>query len=66
MAAFDTNRATYAPAGFAGRIGRAVFGAAAAFNAWNDNRVTRKSLSGLSDRELDDIGLSREDIYNIR
>jgi uncharacterized protein YjiS (DUF1127 family) len=33
-----------------------------AFRAWNDARVTRKSLSKLSDRELDDIGLCRGDI----
>lgn len=30
--------------------------------AWNDARVTRKALNRLSDRELDDIGLSRADI----
>ena len=30
--------------------------------AWNDARVTRKALSKLSDRELDDIGLCRGDI----
>ncbi|WP_439154973.1 DUF1127 domain-containing protein [Yoonia sp.] len=30
--------------------------------AWNDARITRKSLSKLSDRELDDIGLSAADI----
>lgn len=35
---------------------------AASFAAWNDARVTRGALSKLSDRELDDIGLSRGDI----
>lgn len=30
--------------------------------AWNDARVTRNALARLSDRELDDIGLSRADI----
>ena len=30
--------------------------------AWNDARVTRKSLGRLSDRELDDLGLVRADI----
>ncbi|NCO21435.1 MAG: DUF1127 domain-containing protein [Rhodobacterales bacterium] len=30
--------------------------------AWNNQRVTRKSLSRLTDRELDDIGLVRGDI----
>jgi uncharacterized protein YjiS (DUF1127 family) len=29
---------------------------------WNDARRTRKSLSKLTDRELDDIGLVRGDI----
>lgn len=29
---------------------------------WNDARVTRKALSGLTSRELDDIGLTRADI----
>ena len=33
--------------------------------AWNDARVTRKSLSALSDRELDDLGLVRGDIEEI-
>jgi uncharacterized protein YjiS (DUF1127 family) len=32
---------------------------------WNDVRVTRKALSTLSDRELDDIGLCRGDIDHI-
>ncbi|MCU4654470.1 DUF1127 domain-containing protein [Roseibacterium sp. SDUM158016] len=33
--------------------------------AWNDARVTRKALSQLSDRELDDLGLVRGDIDEI-
>lgn len=33
--------------------------------AWNDARVTRKALSQLSDRELDDLGLNRGDIDEI-
>lgn len=32
---------------------------------WNDARVTRKSLTRLSDRELDDLGLCRGDIDDI-
>lgn len=32
------------------------------FAAWNDARMTRKTLSSLSARELDDIGLVRGDI----
>lgn len=36
--------------------------AVASFSAWNNARITRKSLGRLSDRELDDIGLCRGDI----
>ena len=32
---------------------------------WNDARVTRNALYNLSDRELDDIGLSRSDIDRV-
>jgi uncharacterized protein YjiS (DUF1127 family) len=37
----------------------------AAFLQWNDARVTRNVLSGLSDHELDDIGLCRGDIEDV-
>ena len=33
--------------------------------AWNDARVTRQALEALSDRELDDLGLTRGDIEGI-
>ena len=33
--------------------------------AWNDRRVTRNALSALTARELEDIGLTRGDIYNV-
>jgi uncharacterized protein YjiS (DUF1127 family) len=36
-----------------------------AFSDWNDRRSTRKMLGALSDRELDDIGLSRGEIDKI-
>ncbi|MBN2629039.1 MAG: DUF1127 domain-containing protein [Rhodobacteraceae bacterium] len=62
MAATDTTR----PAPFGAiSIFRAVQGVSdlfAAIATWNDARVTRKALSKLSDRELDDIGLCRGDI----
>lgn len=32
---------------------------------WNDARITRKSLSKLSARELEDIGLSVSDIDSV-
>ncbi|MEM6578648.1 MAG: DUF1127 domain-containing protein [Pseudomonadota bacterium] len=35
---------------------------AASIAHWNENRRTRAALARLSDRELDDIGLSRADI----
>ena len=65
MAAFDTTRAQFETAGFAGRIGQAFSALVAAIVAWNDKRVTRSALAGLTDRELSDIGLSRADIENI-
>ena len=33
--------------------------------AWNDRRATRNALAKLSDRELDDIGLTRGDIGRV-
>ncbi|HEY9038786.1 MAG TPA: DUF1127 domain-containing protein [Roseovarius sp.] len=59
MAAIDTPRSVQfhtAPVGL--NISRFV----ASFTAWKDARATRKALSALSDRELDDIGLTRSDI----
>ena len=65
MAAYQTTRtapfgaiATYNIVRFFSDIGNAMI-------AWNDARVTRNALAKLSDRELDDIGLSRGDIANI-
>ncbi|TCM84416.1 DUF1127 domain-containing protein [Rhodovulum steppense] len=54
--------ATHHPSGglraqIAGLVGRLA--------AWNDARATRKLLSRLSDRELDDIGLNRAEIDRI-
>ena len=61
MSAFDTTRIS-THAGPAARIGAIFTAAVGSFAVWNDARVTRKSLSSLTDRELDDIGLSRGDI----
>ena len=65
MAATETTRpapfgaiSTYRTVQFFGSIYDTVAG-------WNDARVTRKALSRLSDRELDDIGLCRGDIEMI-
>jgi uncharacterized protein YjiS (DUF1127 family) len=62
MAAFDTTRTSYGSTGFAARIGSAVSSFMGSLAAWNDARVTRNSLTQLTDRELDDIGLVRGDI----
>ncbi len=59
MSVIATNRAP------SGHI-NGFFGAlVSSFVAWNDARVTRNALSRLTDRELDDIGLSRGDIDSI-
>ena len=62
MAAIETSR----PAPFGAittyRAVNLMSNVFATFGAWNDARVTRKALSKLTDRELDDIGLCRGDI----
>ncbi|MCB2116661.1 MAG: DUF1127 domain-containing protein [Rhodobacteraceae bacterium] len=58
MSVYETHRT--APH-FGGLFGTLV----STLAAWNDARVTRNALSRLSDRELDDIGLSRGDIDSI-
>lgn len=58
MAMLDTARAAargHAATGFFARLIGLV-------HSWNDHRATRQALSRLSDRELEDIGLSRGDI----
>jgi len=63
MASFDTTRPV---AGLsAGRITSFVVNMFGAVAAWNDARITRNSLSKLTSRELDDIGLSYGDIDNV-
>lgn len=49
----------------AARIGGAVAAVYSAISDWNEARLTRKSLEALTDRELDDIGLTRGDIDSI-
>jgi uncharacterized protein YjiS (DUF1127 family) len=63
MAAFDTTRPS---AGLTtGRITSLFVSAFAAVAAWNDARITRKSLSMLTARELEDIGLTVGDINDV-
>lgn len=63
MAAFDTTRPAAALS--MGRFSRFAIDFFGAISAWNDSRLTRKALSTLSARELDDIGLTRADIFNM-
>jgi uncharacterized protein YjiS (DUF1127 family) len=62
MAASVTTRTAPLGATTAFRLSAALDNMMAGFAAWNDARVTRNALHRLSDRELDDIGLSRGDI----
>ena len=65
MAAFDTSRTTYGVATFANRAIAQIADLSLNIAAWNDARITRNALTGLSDRELADIGLERGEIENI-
>ncbi|MEO0668914.1 MAG: DUF1127 domain-containing protein [Pseudomonadota bacterium] len=65
MAAFDTTRPVYGAAPVAGQIKGFFSTLIANTVAWNDQRVTRKALHALTDRELEDIGLSRGDIDTV-
>lgn len=56
-----TNR----PLGAGFNATRIVAGLVSRIAVWNDARVTRKALSKLSNRELDDLGLCRGDIDDI-
>ena len=60
MAAFDTTRPSTGLA--AGRTASIFTSAFAAVASWNDARITRRALSKLTARELDDIGLCYGDI----
>ena len=62
MAAIDFSRAAHGSASVANRFGTFFSRLIGAVVAWNDARVTRKTLGALSDRELEDIGLARGDI----
>lgn len=57
MAMIDTKRISAAPG-----LGTLVMRLLSVVASWWDARVTRRELSRLSDRELDDIGLCRGDI----
>lgn len=65
MAALDTPRAVSGTSILFGRVGAAICTVIGTVASWNDARVTRNALSALSDRELEDIGLSRGEIEQI-
>jgi len=65
MAAFDTNRFAYGAAPLAGQITRFFHVLINAVVAWNDARLTRNALNSLTERELEDIGLTRGDIEHV-
>ena len=66
MAAFETTRRAPFGAAPTYHFIQFVSNALVSVKNWNDARVTRKALSSLSDRELDDIGLCRGDIDHLR
>ncbi len=63
MTALDTNRPLARPV--ASRSFVALARLAYRLAEWNNRRVTRQALVKLTDRELDDIGLSRADIARL-
>ena len=62
MATYETSRTAPFGAITVFRMVQSFGGIATAFQTWNSARITRKALSKLSNRELDDIGLCRGDI----
>ena len=62
MATYETSRTAPLGAITVFHMVQSVSNAVFALRAWNTARVTRKALSKLSNRELDDIGLCRGDI----
>ena len=65
MASIELTRPLAGGARFGARLLSVVSGLGDRLAAWNDARLTRNALSRLSDRELDDIGLTRGDIGRI-
>ena len=65
MAAFDTTSTQFGSVGTFGRLGQALRTTFAELASWNDQRMTRRVLNKLTDRELNDIGLCRGDIEAI-
>lgn len=62
MAAVDTPRTASLGHATGSRLTQIFVSLAATLREWNENRLTRNALARLSDRELADIGLTRDDI----
>ena len=58
MAVFETQRPIASGHGLSAMLTNLV----ARFNDWNDARITRNELGRLTDRQLDDLGLTRDDV----
>jgi uncharacterized protein YjiS (DUF1127 family) len=65
MALYDTTRAPIGGRSLTGRLSATFSTLVSTVISWNDARVTRNSLAQLSDRELDDIGLTRGNIEEV-
>lgn len=65
MAILDTTRTTFGTTGIFGRIRAVLTVVGLALTVWRDNRSTKRALYALSDRELNDIGLSRDEIQTL-
>ena len=64
MAYFAGNRPV-AHGATGGFFGLSIGNVLASIHNWNEKRITRRELMSLSDRELDDIGLTRADIDRV-
>ena len=65
MALYDSTRGQIGTPSLSGRMSSMIASLVTTLIAWNDARVTRNSLAQLTDRELDDIGLTRGDIDEV-
>ena len=65
MASLDTSRAIYRTVTLTSALGQTLASLFGSVATWSDARATRKALGGLTDRELDDIGLVRGDIEDL-
>jgi len=65
MAAFASTHTSAGFAPVANRFATVFASPVQAIRDWNNARLTRNVLGGLTDRELNDIGLIRNDIETV-